>query len=107
MYRRMRILGILLAVMGIGFLAGGAYGFIKTQEGVTSLQALSAAQNVTLTYNDQGQLVDRGETAGAAAIMALLRDDWKYPVSMGELDPKDPLVNTASEFMYQMATISY
>ena len=107
MYGRMRILGVVLAVMGLGFMAGGAYAFIKTQEGVTSLAALSAAQNVRLSYNDQGQLVDRGETAGAEAIMALLRDEWKYPVNTAELDPKDPVVNTASEYMYQLATVTY
>ncbi len=107
MYGRMKILGVVLAVMGIGFLAGGAFALVKTQEGCASLHALSAAQNVKLAYNEQGQLVDRGETAGAAAIMALLRDDWKYPVNAAELDPNDPVVNTASEYMYQMATISY
>ena len=107
MYGRMRILGVVLAVMGLGFLAGGAFAYVKTQEGVASLAALSAAQNVRLSYNEQGQLVDRGETAGAEAIMALLRDDWKYPVNAGELDPNDPVVNTASEYMYQMATITY
>ena len=88
MYGRMRILGIVLAVMGIGFIAGGAFTFIKTQEGVNSLAALSAAQNVKLSYNDQGQLVDRGETAGAEAIMALLRDEWKYPVNAGRAQPQ-------------------
>src|SRR5215208_1612695 len=87
---RLKGLGILLALMGIGFIAGGGYAFMKTQEGFTSLNALSAAQNVKLTYNDQGQLVDRGETAGAAAIMSLLRDDWKYPVNASELNPNDP-----------------
>ena len=44
---RLRILGIVLAFMGVGFLAGGGYAYIKTQEGVASLNALSAAQNVT------------------------------------------------------------
>ena len=107
MYGRMRILGVVLAVMGIGFIAGGAFAFVKTQEGVASLAALSAAQNVKLSYNEQCQLVDRGETAGAEAIMALLRDEWKYPVSAAELDPNDPVVNTASEYMYQMATVTY
>jgi hypothetical protein len=103
----MRILGVVLAVAGLGFLAGGAFAYIKTQEGVTSLAALSAAQNVRLSYNEEGKLVDRGEIAGAEAIMALLRDSWKYPVNMAELDPNDPVVNTASEYMYQMATITY
>jgi hypothetical protein len=107
MYGRMRIVGVVLAVMGIGFLAGGAYAVVKTQEGFTSLNALSAAQNVKLAYNEQGQLVDRGETAGAEAIMSLLRDEWKYPVNTAELNPNDPVVNTASEFMFQMATIRY
>jgi hypothetical protein len=107
MYGRMQILGVVLAVVGVGFLAGGAFAYIKTQEGVTSLAALSAAQNVKLTYNETGQLTDRGETAGAEAIMALLRDDWKYPVNASELNPNDPVVNTASEYMFQMATITY
>ena len=107
MYGRMRILGVVLAVVGLGFLAGGAFAYVKTQEGVSSLAALSAAQNVRLSYNEEGQLVDRGETAGAEAIMSLLRDDWKYPVNAAELNPNDPVVNTASEFMFQMATITY
>jgi hypothetical protein len=107
MIARLRSLGVVLALMGVLFIAGGAYAFTKTQEGVTSLNALSAAQNVKLTYNDQGQLVDRGETAEAASIMSLLRDDWKYPVNASELNPNDPIVNTATEYMYQMATITY
>ena len=107
MNRRFRNLGIVLALMGVVFVAGGAFALMKTQEGFNSLTALSAAQNVRLSYNEHGQLVDRGEAAGAAAIMSLLRDDWKYPVNMAELNPNDPVVNTASEYMYQMATISY
>ena len=39
--------------------------------------------------------------------MALLEDDWNFPVVDGDMDPNDPLVNTASEYMYQMATISF
>lgn len=107
MYGRIRILGIVLALMGLGFIAGGGYSFIKTQEGHASLGALSAAQNVKLSYNDQGQLVDRGETVEAQQIMSLLRDDWKYPVNDADLNPNDPLVNTATEYMYQMATITF
>jgi hypothetical protein len=104
---RLRGLGIVLALMGIVFIAGGAFAFSKTQEGARSLQAVSVAQNVKLTYNDQGQLTDRGETEGAAAIMSLLTDEWAYPVAAGDLNPNDPLVNTPTEYMYQMATISY
>jgi len=39
--------------------------------------------------------------------MTLLVDDWGYPVKAADLDPNDPLVNTASEYMFQMATIGY
>jgi hypothetical protein len=104
---RLKILGVVLAVFGLVFVAAGGYAFIRTQDGAHSLQAFSAAQNVKLAYNDQGQLVDRGEPEGAAAILALLENDWGYKVDRSELNPNDPLVNTASEYMYQMATIAY
>lgn len=104
---RLKKLGIVLAVFGLGFIAAGGYAFLRTQDGAKSLQAFSAAQNVKLSYNDQGQLVDRGKTEGAAAILSLLENDWGYKVDQGELNPNDPLVNTASEYMYQMATIAY
>ncbi len=103
----MGLLGIFLIVVGIGYFVGAGVAYSKAQGGYDSLQAFSEAQNVQLSYNDQGQLVDRGETAGADAIMVLLKDDWKFPVVNSDLDPNDPLVNTATEFMYQMATISH
>lgn len=107
MIGRLRGLGIVLGIIGFAFVIVGAYAFFKVQEGSASLNAFSAAQGVELTYNEDGQLTDRGETAGADAIMALLTDDWGYPVAAAELDPNDPLVDTASEYMYQMATVSY
>jgi hypothetical protein len=107
MYGRMRGLGFVLAVLGLAFIAGGAFTFLKTYEGYTSLNALSAAQSVKLSYNDQGQLVDRGDTAEAQSILSLLRDEWMYPVNTADLNPNDPVVNTATEFMYQMATITH
>ncbi|MCH7669925.1 MAG: hypothetical protein IIC71_12110 [Acidobacteria bacterium] len=107
MTKRLRIVGIALLAVGLGFVVGSAIAYTKVQAGYRSLQAFSEAQNVTLSYNDQGQLIDRGTTEGAAAIMALLTDDWGYPVTSADLDPDDPLVNTASEYMYQMATIGY
>jgi hypothetical protein len=107
MTSRLKILGLVMVAAGLFFMAVGGFAFIKTQEGTNSLQAFSAAQGVELTYNEDGQLVDRGETAGADAIMALLTDDWRFPVVTGDLNPADPLVNTATEYMYQMATVSY
>jgi hypothetical protein len=107
MTRRLKTLGLTLVVLGIAFLAGAGVAYAKVQEGYDSLQAFSEAQNVELTYNEDGKLVDRGETEGADAIMSLLKDDWKYPVVDSDLDSKDPLVNTASEYMYQMAAIAY
>ena len=107
MNTRLKGLGVILVLVGIVFIAGGGYAYLKTQEGAKSLQAFSAAQNVTLTYNEDGQLVDRGKVEGAQAIMGLLTNDWGYTVAANELDPNDPLVNTASEYMYQLATIAY
>ncbi len=105
MRQRLSILGIVIAVVGLGFVAGGGYAYMRIQDGYDSLQAFSEAQNVTLSYNDDGQLIDRGQTEGAEAILSLVRDEWQYPVVEGDLDPNDPLVNTATEYMYQMATI--
>jgi len=104
---RLRGLGIVLGLIGFAFIIAGGFAFMKVQEGQASLRSFSAAQGVELTYNEDGQLVDRGETEGAQAIMGLLTDDWAYPVVAAELDPADPVVNTGSEYMYQMATVSY
>jgi hypothetical protein len=104
---RLKVLGVMLAVIGLAFIAGGGYAYYKTSQGAHALQAFSAAQNVKLTYNEDGQLVDRGKTEGAQAIMSLLTNDWGFTVDQSELNPNDPLVNTASEYMYPMATISY
>jgi hypothetical protein len=104
---RLKGLGLILAVLGLAFMAGGAYAFIRTQEGVRSLQAFSSAQDIKLSYNEQGVLVDRGEPAQAQEILALLEKDWGYPVVAGDLNSNDPLVNTPTEYMYQMAVIAY
>ena len=108
MNKRLQRLGLGLVLTGIVFFAAGGYTAIKTQAGAKALQSFSAAQNVTLRYNDQGQLVDgAGKTDEATAIMAFLQNDWGFKVDSSEMNPNDPLVNTASEYMYQMATISY
>jgi hypothetical protein len=104
---RLKVIGVMLAVMGLAFVAGGGYAFYKTDQGSHALQAFSAAQNVKLTYNESGQLTSGGGTADADKIMSLLVNDWGYSVDKSELNPNDPVVNTASEYMFQMATISY
>lgn len=107
MTKRLRVLGYVLAVIGLGFLTGGAVAYSMTADGSVALDAFSSAQGVELSYNEDGQLVDRGTTEGADAILGLLTEDWGYPLNESELDPADPLVNTAGEYMYQMATIGY
>ena len=101
------LLGIFLIVVGIGYFVGAGVAYSKVQGGYGSLQSFSEAQNVELSYNEDGDLVDRGTVEGAQAIMVLLEDDWNFPVVDGDLDPNDPLVNTATEYMFQMATIAH
>jgi hypothetical protein len=107
MRTRIRQLGIVMAILGLIFAIGGVVAFTQVQDGYGSLQAFSEAQNVNLSYNEDGQLTDRGTTEGADAIMDLLVVEWGYPAKDGDFDPNDPLVNTATEYMYQMATIGY
>jgi hypothetical protein len=107
MSARLKKLGVVLAILGLVFVAGGVFAYGKVKAGDDSLKAFAAAQNVTLSYDEAGQLVSGGTTEEGAAILAMLKDDWKYPVVMSELDPNDPLVNTATEYMYQMATVTY
>lgn len=104
---RLNTLGIVLAAFGLLFVAGGAIAYSQIQAGYDSLQAFSAVQDVNLSYNEDGELIDRGTTEGADAIMALLTEDWGFTPDMSAFDPDDPIVNTATEMMYQMATIGY
>jgi len=107
MSTRFKIIGVAMMVAGFLFMGVAGYTYVKTEEGATSLQAFSGAQNVKLNYNDQGQLTDRGETAGAEAILRLLTEDWGYTIVASDFDPNDPLVDTATEYMYQMAAIAF
>ncbi len=106
MASRLRILGVIMIIVGIVGLGAAGYAYIRYQDGADALQGFSEAQDVQLNYRD-GELVDRGTTEGAEAILSLLGDTWRWPIADGELDPNDPLVNTATEYMYQMATIAY
>jgi hypothetical protein len=107
MNARIKVLGIVLAVIGLGFIGVGAFAYSQVAAGQNSLQKFSEAQNVELTYNEDGQLIDRGEVAGAEGIVSLVEDDWGYQLKSWEMDPNDPLVNTGSEYMYQMGLIAY
>jgi hypothetical protein len=107
MASRLRITGVILLIVGLVALGAAGYAYLRVLDGEAALQGFSTAQAVTLSYDDEGQLVDRGTTEGADAIMSLLRDDWRWPVNQAELDPDDPITDTATEYMYQMATIAY
>ena len=102
---RLKIIGVVLIVIGLVSWGAAAYAYVRAQDGADALNGFSNAQNVTLSYNDEGQLIDRGQPANE--ILALLGDDWGWPINDGELNPDDPVVNTATEYMYQMATIAY
>ena len=106
MFKRFQYLGVVLAVFGLAFVLAGGYAFIKVQDGQRALNAFSTAQAVKLSYNDHGQLTDHGDAAAATAIMNRLTNEWGYAVDNADFNPNDPVVNTASEYMYQMATIS-
>jgi hypothetical protein len=107
MASRLRITGVILLVIGIVAFGASGYTYLQTQESADSLQGFSEAQDVQLSYNADGQLIDRGTPEGAEAILVLLGETWRWPIDEGELDPNDPLVDTATEYMYQMATIAY
>ena len=107
MASRLRITGVILILIGIVGLGASGYTYLRTQESADSLQGFSEAQDVNLSYNDEGQLIDRGTTEGADAIIELLGETWRWPIVDSELDSDDPLVDTATEYMYQMATIAY
>ena len=102
----LRVTGVVLIIIGILAWGAAGYAYLRAQDGSDALQGFSDAQNVTLSYNDEGQLVDRGSTEGAEEILNLLGDVWGWPIDNGELNPDNPVVNTATEYMYQMATIA-
>ena len=105
---RLKITGILLIVAGLGVAGMGfLYGLKQADDGLASAQAMYEEQGVRLTYSSDGVLVDRGTPEGATAILNLLEGDFKYPVNHANLDPRDPLVNTRDELMYEYATITY
>jgi hypothetical protein len=106
MASKLKIVGVVLIIIGVVAWGAAGYAYLRAQDGANALQGFSEAQDVRLTYNEAGELTDRGTTEGAQEILALLGDAWGWPISDGELNPDDPIVNTATEYMYQMATIA-
>ena len=103
---RLKKLGVVVAILGLLFVLGAGIAAYKVKQGSDALGAFAAAQNVNLNYDEDGNFLS-GDAEESAAILSLLKDDWKYPVVMSELDPNDPLVNTGTEYMVQMATVTY
>jgi hypothetical protein len=103
---RLKKLGVVVAILGLLFVLGAGIAAFKVKQGSDALGAFAAAQNVNLQYDDNGNFLS-GDAEESAAILSLLKDDWKYPVVASELDPEDPLVNTGTEYMVQMATVTY
>jgi hypothetical protein len=101
------IAGLVLVVGGIIGIALGGYLYFKASAGLKSLDAVYAAQNRHLSYDADGNFVDRGTKEGGDAILSLLTDTWKYPLNRSNLDPNDTLVNTPDELMVAFATINY
>lgn len=107
MNARLRLLGLVMFASGLFGAGVAGYTLYRTSQGAHSLQSYSAVQNVKLTYDEDGNLTDRGTVEGAQHIKDLVTKDWGFTFNPRELDPNDPIVNTASEYMYQMGTISY
>jgi len=97
MEKKLKRLGIVIAFFGLTFFVAAGYAGVKVAEGQRSLNAFSAAQNVKLAYNDQGQLLDHGDAAAAQAIMNRLTNEWGYATNPADFNPSDPIINTASE----------
>ncbi|MFA5944435.1 MAG: hypothetical protein WC876_08220 [Candidatus Thermoplasmatota archaeon] len=105
---RLRILGIALTIAGLAVAGGGfLYGMPQATDGLDSAQAMYEAQGVSLSYDANGTLIDRGTPEGAQRIMDLLEDDFQYPVNHANFDSEDPLINTRDELMFEYATITY
>ncbi len=107
MASKLKIVGVVLIIVGVVAWGAAGYAYLRSQDGANALQGFSDAQNVRLSYNEDGELIDRGSVEEAQAILTLLGEDWHWPINDGELNPADPVTNTATEYMYQMATIAH
>ena len=99
--------GLALIFGGIIGIVLGTYLYTRANEGLDSLAAVYATQGRTMSYDEDGNFIDRGTKEAGDAILSLIEDDWQFPLNRGHLDPNDPLVNTPDELMVQYAIISY
>jgi hypothetical protein len=99
--------GLALIFGGIIGIVLGTYLYTRANQGLNSLQAVYATQGRMMTYDADGNFIDRGTKEAGDAILSLIEDDWQFPLNRGHLDPNDPLVNTPDELMVQYAIISY
>ena len=106
-YNYITYAGIFLVVSGIIGIVLGVYLYTKADGGLKSLEAVYTAQGQTMPYNDDGEFVDRGTVEGGDKILAMIEDDWEFPLNRANLDPDDALVNTPDELMVRYATIMY
>lgn len=99
--------GLVLVMGGIVGISMGAYLFIMADAGLGSLEAVYEVQGRYMSYDDEGNFTDRGTAEAGAKILALLEEDYAYPLNYANLDPEDPLVNTPDELMVQYGIITY
>ncbi len=99
--------GLALIFVGIIGIVLGTYLYTRANDGLNSLQAVYATQGRMMSYDDDGNFIDRGTKEAGDAILSLIEDDWQFPLNRSHLDPKDPLVNTPDELMVQYAIITY
>jgi len=99
--------GLVLVIGGLVGISMGAYLFTKADAGLQSLEEVYAVQGRYMSYDDEGNFTDRGTAEGGAKILALLEEDYAYPINYANLDPNDPLVNTPDELMVQYGIITY
>ncbi|HSM33740.1 MAG TPA: hypothetical protein VK987_06590, partial [Anaerolineae bacterium] len=72
MASKLKIVGVVLIIIGVVAWGAAGYAYLRAQDGADALQGFSDAQNVRLSYNEDGELTDRGTTEGAQAILTLL-----------------------------------
>ena len=105
--KRFNQLGKLVVVLEILFVLGASFEFYKIRDGYDLLQIFSAAQNVVLKYNEQGQLLNLGKPEATQKIVCLLTEDWGCPVVELELDPNNLLVLASyRKFNHASATMA-